>query len=158
MERIFISSIVKICLNFEFHLATWYDSAIEFKVNRKRDKFMWGYLHLISWAAIIILTLAAWISYPKSEKGFTIFAMIDRVFYLVLILSGIMMIQYSIETNWLVALFKILMGIVTIGVIEMLLSFRKKKRPTGLFLVLFVVAVVITIALGFYLSGGAPLF
>ncbi|MHC5250928.1 YisL family protein [Listeria kieliensis] len=119
---------------------------------------MWGYLHLISWAAIIILTLAAWISYPKSEKGFTIFAMIDRVFYLVLILSGIMMIQYSIETNWLVALFKILMGIVTIGVIEMLLSFRKKKRPTGLFLVLFVVAVVITIALGFYLSGGAPLF
>ncbi|WP_439443766.1 YisL family protein [Listeria aquatica] len=119
---------------------------------------MWEYLHLISWAAIIILTIAAWICYPKSEKSFTIFAMIDRVFYIVLILSGIMMIQYSLETSWLVSIFKILMGVITIGVIEMLLSFRKKKRPTGLFLVLFVVAVIITISLGFYLSGGSPLF
>lgn len=29
---------------------------------------MWEYLHSISWAAIIILTVAAWIVYPKSEK------------------------------------------------------------------------------------------
>ncbi|EUJ33638.1 hypothetical protein MFLO_00250 [Listeria floridensis FSL S10-1187] len=119
---------------------------------------MWEYLHSISWAAIIILTVAAWIVYPKSEKNFTILSMIDRVFYLVLILSGIMMIQYSLETSVVAAIFKILMGIVTIGIIEMLLSFRKKKRPTGLFFILFIVAVVVTISLGLYLSGGSPLF
>ncbi|EUJ63247.1 hypothetical protein MCOL2_03101 [Listeria fleischmannii FSL S10-1203] len=38
------------------------------------------------------------------------------------------MIQYSIEKGWAIAGFKILMGIVTIGVIEMLLSYRKKKK------------------------------
>lgn len=38
-----------------------------------------------------------------------------------------MMIQYSLETSVVAAIFKILMGIVTIGIIEMLLSFRKKK-------------------------------
>ncbi|WP_088809367.1 MULTISPECIES: YisL family protein [Listeria] len=119
---------------------------------------MWGYLHLISWAAIFVLTIAAFIAYPKSEKSFTILAMINRVFYLLVIFSGIMMIQYSVEKGWLIAIFKILMGLLTIGVIEMLLSYRKKQKPTGMFFILFFVAVIVTVSLGFYLSGGAPLF
>ncbi|MBC1397691.1 YisL family protein [Listeria fleischmannii] len=119
---------------------------------------MWGYLHLISWVAIFILTVAAFIIYPKSEKSYTILAMINRVFYILVIFSGIMMIQYSVEKGWAIAGFKILMGIVTIGVIEMLLSYRKKKKPTKLFFLLFLIAVIITVSLGFYLSGGAPLF
>lgn len=119
---------------------------------------MWGYLHLVSWLAILILTVIAWAIYPKAVKGFTILQMIDRVFYLLIIFSGIMMMGNSFATNWLLAILKILLGIVVIGVVEMLLSFRKQQKPTMVFLILFLVLLILTIALGFYLSGGYPLF
>ncbi|WP_271006715.1 YisL family protein [Listeria seeligeri] len=117
---------------------------------------MWGYIHLISWVAIVLLTVVALVIYPKSTKSFTMLQMINRVFYILVILSGIMMVQYSVEQSWILAIFKILMGIIVIGVVEMLLSYRKSQKPTGMFLMIFVI--VITVSLGFYLSGGYPLF
>ncbi|WP_099221994.1 YisL family protein [Listeria costaricensis] len=119
---------------------------------------MWSYMHLISWAAIIILTLTAWVIYPRNARLFTILQMVNRVFYLTVILSGVMMIQYSIETSWVLAILKILLGITTIGIVEMLLSYRKKQKRSQLFWVLFVVLIIATVSLGFYLSGGRPLF
>lgn len=119
---------------------------------------MWGYIHLISWGAIVVLTVTALLIYSKSTKSFTMLQMINRVFYILVILSGIMMVKYSIEQSWILAIFKILMGIIVIGVVEMLLSYRKQQKPTGMFLMIFVIVVVITISLGFYLSGGYPLF
>ncbi|WP_239256120.1 YisL family protein [Listeria ilorinensis] len=119
---------------------------------------MWSYMHLISWAAIIVLTLVAWFSYPKNTRLFTILQMVNRVFYVTVIVSGIMMIQYSIETSWVLAILKILLGITTIGVVEMLLSYRKKQKRSLSFWVLFLILIIATISLGFYLSGGRPLF
>ncbi|MBF2613622.1 YisL family protein [Listeria welshimeri] len=119
---------------------------------------MWGYVHLISWVAIVVLTVTALAIYSKSTKGFTILQMINRIFYILIILSGVMMVQYSVEQSWILAIFKILMGIIVIGVVEMLLSYRKQQKPTGMFLMIFIIVVVITVSLGFYLSGGYPLF
>lgn len=119
---------------------------------------MWGYVHLISWEAIVVLTVTALAIYSKSTKGFTILQMINRIFYILIILSGVMMVQYSVEQSWILAIFKILMGIIVIGVVEMLLSYRKQQKPTGMFLMIFIIVVVITVSLGFYLSGGYPLF
>ncbi|MBC1343530.1 YisL family protein [Listeria welshimeri] len=119
---------------------------------------MWGYVHLISWVAIVVLTVTALAIYSKSTKGFTILQMINRIFYILVILSGVMMVQYSVEQSWILAIFKILMGIIVIGVVEMLLSYRKQQKPTGMFLMIFIIVVVITASLGFYLSGGYPLF
>ncbi|MBC1940203.1 YisL family protein [Listeria welshimeri] len=119
---------------------------------------MWGYVHLISWVAIVVLTVTALAIYSKSTKGFTILQMVNRIFYILVILSGVMMVQYSVEQSWILAVFKILMGIIVIGVVEMLLSYRKQQKPTGMFLMIFIIVVVITVSLGFYLSGGYPLF
>ncbi len=92
------------------------------------------------------------------DKKFYNVANDQSSFYILVILSGIMMVKYSIEQSWILAIFKILMGIIVIGVVEMLLSYRKQQKPTGMFLMIFVIVVVITISLGFYLSGGYPLF
>ncbi|MBF2452108.1 YisL family protein [Listeria welshimeri] len=119
---------------------------------------MWAYVHLISWVAIVVLTVTALAIYSKSTKGFTILQMINRIFYILVILSGVMMVQYSVEQSWILAVFKILMGIIVIGVVEMLLSYRKQQKPTGMFLMIFIIVVLITVSLGFYLSGGYPLF
>lgn len=119
---------------------------------------MWGYVHLISWVTIVVLTVTALAIYSKSTKGFTILQMVNRIFYILVILSGVMMVQYSVEQSWILAIFKILMGIIVIGVVEMLLSYRKQQKPTGMFLMIFIIVVVITVSLGFYLSGGYPLF
>ncbi|HHQ1197782.1 TPA: YisL family protein, partial [Listeria innocua] len=108
---------------------------------------MWGYVHLISWVAILVLTVTALLIYSKSAKGFTMLQMINRVFYILVILSGIMMVQYSVKESWILAIFKILMGIIVIGVVEMLLSYRKQQKPTGMFLMIFIIVVVITVSL-----------
>ncbi|EGP9464425.1 DUF1516 family protein, partial [Listeria monocytogenes] len=50
---------------------------------------MWGYIHLISWVAIVVLTITALLIYSKSTKSFTMLQMINRVFYILVILSGI---------------------------------------------------------------------
>ncbi|HCJ4504900.1 TPA: YisL family protein, partial [Listeria innocua] len=107
---------------------------------------MWGYVHLISWVAIVVLTVTALLIYSKSVKGFTMIQMINRVFYILVILSGIMMVQYSVKESWILAIFKILMGIIVIGVVEMLLSYRKQQKPTGMFLMIFIIVVVITVS------------
>lgn len=41
---------------------------------------MWGYIHLISWVAIVVLTVTALLIYSKSTKSFTMLQMINRVF------------------------------------------------------------------------------
>ncbi len=67
------------------------------------------------------------------DKSFTMLQMINRVFYILVILSGIMMVKYSIEQSWILAIFKILMGIIVIGVVEMLLSYRKQQNQQECF-------------------------
>lgn len=118
---------------------------------------MWAVIHLIAWVAIVILTISAFSIYPKNNKVFTILQMINRVFYIIVIGSGIIMARYGLAHHLLPVIFKILLGILVIGTIEMLLSYRKKDRPTTLFFSLFFVSVILTVALGFYLSGGYPL-
>lgn len=94
---------------------------------------MWSYIHLISWVGIVIFTLVALVIYKKSAKVFTIMQMCNRVFYITVILSGIMMMQYSFSEHIVVSIFKILLGLATIGVVEMLLIYRKKEKPSKLF-------------------------
>ncbi|MBC1458961.1 YisL family protein [Listeria newyorkensis] len=119
---------------------------------------MWSYIHLISWVGIVVFTLVALVIYKKSAKVFTIMQMCNRVLYITVILSGIMMMQYSFGEHIVVSIFKILLGLATIGVVEMLLVYRKKEKPSKLFFVLFIVCVIATVSVGFYLSGGRPLF
>ncbi|MBC6310635.1 YisL family protein [Listeria sp. FSL L7-1582] len=119
---------------------------------------MWLYIHLISWVGIVVFTLVALLIYKKSAKVFTIMQMCNRVLYITVILSGIMMVQYSFSEHVVVSIFKILLGLATIGVVEMLLIYRKKGKPSNLFFTLFIVCVVATVSIGFYLSGGRPLF
>lgn len=119
---------------------------------------MWLYIHLISWVGIVIFTLVALIIYKKSAKAFTIMQMCNRVLYITVILSGVMMVQYSFSDHIVVSVFKILLGLATIGVVEMLLIYRKKGKPSNLFFILFIVCVIATVSIGFYLSGGRPLF
>lgn len=119
---------------------------------------MWLYIHLISWIGIVVFTLVALFIYKKSAKVFTIMQMCNRVLYITVILSGIMMVQYSFSEHIVVSIFKILLGLATIGVVEMLLIYRKKGKPSNLFFILFIVCVIATVSIGFYLSGGRPLF
>lgn len=118
---------------------------------------MWAIIHMVAWIAIVILTITAFVSYKKNEKMATILQMIDRVFYIIVIGSGIFIAKYGFADHLLLTILKILLGIMVIGIIEMLFSYQKKKKPTMLFSILFGILTILTIALGFYLSSGYPL-
>ncbi|MFS0782921.1 DUF1516 family protein [Bacillus sp. 1P06AnD] len=110
--------------------------------------------HITTWAVAIILMIIAVVLWKKgNKKGFKITHMIIRVLYILILLSGGMLI--SKEGTLGGELYgKMVLGIIVIGLIEMvLIRLGKGKKVTGM-AVLFVVAFLAVLALGFRLPLG----
>lgn len=111
------------------------------------------HLHIFTWVVGIILFLVAAVM-PKESKGRKVTHMIVRLFYVLIILSGLFIfIAHSSLDSALYGM-KFLAGIIVILAMELtLVRSRKGKSVNGLWVVFFVVLLA-TLYLGFYLPVG----
>lgn len=115
------------------------------------------HLHIFSWVVGIILFLIA-ASQPLESKGRKITKMVLRVFYILIIITGLALFIRYMDLNSALYGVKFLFGIVTIGMMEMVLARQGKRQPAQLFWILFVVSLLITMFLGFKLPIGLDFF
>lgn len=115
------------------------------------------HLHITTWVVGIILFLVAAFMAHES-KGRKITHMVLRLFYILIIVTGLaLFIEWSSSDPMVYGL-KFLFGIVTIGMMEMVLVRSKKQKPVGMFWALFALSLFITMFLGFLLPIGLNLF
>jgi len=110
--------------------------------------------HLTTWILAIILFFVA-LSMQKSgkEKPLKIIQMILRLFYVLIIITGGLLLA-QVDTISGQYLFKSLMGIVTVGMLEMILVRGKKGKSTGMFWAILAIAFLITLYMGLKLPIG----
>lgn len=83
--------------------------------------------------------------------------MILRLFYILIILTGAELFVRFANWNGEYA-GKMILGIITIGLMEMLLIRKKKEKSTGGLWVGFVIVLLLTVLLGLHLPIGFQLF
>lgn len=115
------------------------------------------HLHIFSWVVGIIMFLIA-ATQPLDSKGRKITKMVLRVFYILIIITGVALFIRYMGSNAALYGVKFVFGIVTIGMMEMVLARQSKSKPTQLFWILFVVSLLITMFLGFKLPIGLDFF
>jgi len=111
------------------------------------------HFHILTWVVGIILFLVA-ASMAKGSKGRKITHMILRLFYVLIIVSGLIMFIKHMTADSMLYGIKFVAGIVTIGMMEMVLVRSSKGKPTSMFWILFAVFLFITMFLGFKLPLG----
>jgi hypothetical protein len=111
------------------------------------------HLHITTWViGIVLFLIAAFMN--RESKGRKILHMVLRLFYILIIITGLaLFIAYSSRDAMEYGL-KFLFGLLTIGMMEMVLVRSKKQKPTTLFWVLFVVFLFVTMFFGFKLPIG----
>lgn len=111
------------------------------------------HLHIFTWVVGIVLFLVA--SQMKvGLKGRKVLHMIARLFYILILISGFALFaQYQSGNNALYGI-KFVLGLVTIGFMEMVLVRAEKGKDTKMFWILFAVGVLATVFLGFKLPVG----
>jgi len=111
------------------------------------------HLHITTWVIAIVLFLAAAFMNPES-KGRKIVHMILRLFYILIIITGLaLFIEWSSSDAMQYGI-KLLFGILTIGMMEMVLVRGKKGKSVTMFWILFAVFLLVTMFYGFRLPIG----
>lgn len=112
------------------------------------------HFHIFTWVVGIIL-FGVTAAMPVGTKGRTMTHMIVRLFYVLILISGIFLfIKHSSLDPALYGV-KFLAGLLVIGLIEMtLIRSRKGKKVIGM-VVGFFILLLVTLYLGFYLPMGA---
>ncbi|MBI0579770.1 YisL family protein [Neobacillus cucumis] len=105
--------------------------------------------HITTWIVALILFFVA-LSLNKSgkTKGAKIVQMILRLFYLLIIATGVGLLSQVSNIDWKYIL-KAVAGLWVIGTFEMILSRVKNDRRTSVFWIQFVVAFALALYLGF---------
>ncbi|MEH7108793.1 MULTISPECIES: DUF1516 family protein [Bacillaceae] len=83
--------------------------------------------------------------------------MILRVMYLLIILTGVMML-FSLYKITILYVLKAVLGILMIGLFEMILAEGKKGKKVAVFWSLFLVILIVTVYLGLKLPMGIYIF
>ncbi|OLQ57706.1 hypothetical protein BHT94_01080 [Bacillus licheniformis] len=116
------------------------------------------HLHITTWVVALILLFVSYSLYASgSTKGGKITHMILRLFYILIILTGAELFVRFANWNGEYA-GKMILGIITIGLMEMLLIRKKKEKSTGGLWIGFVIVLVLTVLLGLHLPIGFQLF
>ncbi|ENH95657.1 hypothetical protein J416_15047 [Gracilibacillus halophilus YIM-C55.5] len=110
------------------------------------------HLHITAWALALILLIVSYALYKKGSKAGKIVHMIVRLDYLLILYSGgDLFAQYAAmdfpQLGELIV--KIIAGLWAITAIEMILVKTSKSKPAGSFWIQFIIALIITIVLGF---------
>ncbi|UBH16038.1 YisL family protein [Macrococcus armenti] len=115
------------------------------------------HLHILSWVVLIIVFFASYSNFSDRlgpSKYFKPLLMVQRLFALLVIASGAYIFFDVDQTSPALYGIKFLSGIITIGLMEMTIAKKKKKKPSRTFFYLAVLFIVITIALGIHLPYG----
>lgn len=113
------------------------------------------HLHVASWALGVLLFFAAWFNYSKGKvKVADIMRNINRIVYLVILFSGIMLLyRYTQAPVWsdfgVEAVVKGLAGIWLIIVMELFLHRYRQNSATKALLIQFFLIFAIVLILGF---------
>ncbi|MBY0121068.1 YisL family protein [Bacillus sp. S/N-304-OC-R1] len=105
--------------------------------------------HITTWVLAIVLFLVA-LGLHKSGKtrALKVVQMILRLFYLLIIGTGIWILS-SLHSISMLYILKSLLGVVVIGFFEMILVRTIKGKNTAMFWVLFLIAFIAVLYLGF---------
>lgn len=116
------------------------------------------HFHIFTWVVGIILFLVAAVM-TNGSKGKKITHMITRLFYVLILLSGGLLFMKGMDYDQ-GALYgmKFLFGLVSIGLMEMVLVRSEKGKNVTTFAVLLFIFVIITMFLGFKLPMGISWF
>ncbi|WP_409304614.1 YisL family protein [Peribacillus sp. SCS-155] len=116
------------------------------------------HMHITAWlVAAILFFVGASMYKGNNAKGSKIVHMIVRLFYILIIISGILL--FTAAENIPAAYnVKALVGIIVIVLMEMILVRSKKRKSTGALWAVFALAFVVVLYLGFSLPQGFDWF
>lgn len=110
--------------------------------------------HIASWAIAIILFIIVFVLLNgEKSKGVKIVHMTLRLFYLFILATGLMLLFSGVLING-EYIGKAILGFLVIGFMEMILTRKSDGRSSGLFWVLLIIVLILTIALGMRLPLG----
>lgn len=113
--------------------------------------------HMTAWfLALILFFVSIGLHKSGKEKGSKIVHMILRVVYLLILLTGFMLL-FSINITIMYVL-KAAVGLWVISMLEMILIRTKKNEKASILWIQFVVALLLVLYLGFSLPLGTDLF
>ena len=112
------------------------------------------HLHIATWVIGIILFFVA-VTMTNGSKGQKITHMVLRLFYVFIILTGVALFMDGMDFDMgMLYGFKLIGGVLIIGMMEMILVRMKKQKATTMFWILLFVFLFITMFLGFKLPMG----
>lgn len=115
------------------------------------------HLHITTWVIAVVLFLVAAFMH-RDSKGRKIMHMVLRLFYILIIISGLtLFIEWS-SSDPMVYGIKFLLGVLTIGMMEMVLIRSKKQKPVTMVWAFFVLFLFATMFIGFMLPIGLDFF
>lgn len=112
-------------------------------------------IHLISWLWLLIMVIAGLTRH--SVKATNRYLILGRLGYLLLIISGVYLSTKTFSAAWGLTILKGLLGIGTIGLIEIAFARKQESRLSPQLIALLVAGLVLTVACGFglhYLLAG----
>ncbi|CAH0225066.1 hypothetical protein SRABI96_02510 [Peribacillus sp. Bi96] len=114
---------------------------------------MTTHLHITVWVIGIILFFVTYSMLKSGNPKAKILHMITRLFYLLIFITGGMLI-----TDFGAYAVKMIVGIIVIAAMEMVLVRTKKGKSTSAMWILFIVAFVFVLYLGLSLPQGLYIF
>lgn len=115
------------------------------------------HLHITTWVIAVVLFLVAAFMH-RDSKGRKILHMVLRLFYILIIITGLtLFIEWS-SSDPMVYGIKFLLGVLAIGMMEMVLVRSKKQKPVTMFWALFALFLFATMFVGFMLPIGLDFF
>ncbi len=114
--------------------------------------------HMTSWfLALILFFVALGLHKSGKEKGFKVLKMILRVLYILILATGVGLI-FSLTNISFLYIVKLAVGLWVIAMIEIILGRTAKQKETKVSWILFVIAIVLVLYLGFSLPLGSDFF
>ncbi|MBS4188834.1 YisL family protein [Bacillus sp. FJAT-49705] len=105
--------------------------------------------HITTWVlALVLFFVALGLHRSGKARGLKVVHMILRLFYLLIIGTGIWILS-SLHSISMLYIIKSLIGIVVIASIEMILVRLAKGKSTTMFWLLFVISLILVLYLGF---------
>ncbi|MDE3838172.1 hypothetical protein C0966_02070 [Bacillus methanolicus] len=114
--------------------------------------------HITAWfLAIVLFFIALGLHKSGKAKGFRVVQMILRVFYILIIITGVWMLA-SISNISLLYVLKSAVGLWVIAMLELILIKTNKQQKTSSLWIQFAVAFLLALYLGFKLPLGFHFF
>ncbi len=115
------------------------------------------HFHILTWVVGIIVFIVASGMEPGT-KNRKIMHMVARLFYVLIIISGALLFFAHSGIDPMLYGIKFLFGLLTVGMMEMVLIRSQKNKDVKMFWILFVVFLLVTMFLGLKLPVGFDLF